>query len=37
MNDRLECLRDELRALLGAEHVIDSDEALAGLSKDFFW
>jgi FAD/FMN-containing dehydrogenase len=37
MKDRLECLRDELRALLGAEHVIDSDEALAGLSKDFFW
>ena len=37
MKNRLESLRDELRALLGAEHVIDSDEALAGLSKDFFW
>jgi FAD/FMN-containing dehydrogenase len=27
----------ELRALLGAEHVIDGGDALEGLSKDFFW
>jgi hypothetical protein len=31
MNDRLQSLRAELRALLGAEQVIDGGDALAGL------
>ena len=37
MKNRLESLRAELRALLGAEQVIDGGDALAGLSKDFYW
>jgi hypothetical protein len=37
MTEPLASLRAELRALLGAEQVIDGGDALAGLSKDFFW
>jgi FAD/FMN-containing dehydrogenase len=30
-------LRTELRALLGAEHLVESGDALETLSKDFYW
>ncbi len=32
-----ETLRTELRALLGAEHVIESGDSLETLSKDYYW
>ena len=37
MSTVLEALRAELRALVGAEHVIESGDSLETLSKDFYW
>jgi FAD/FMN-containing dehydrogenase len=34
---RIEALKSELRALVGAANLIDSGETLEALSKDFYW
>ena len=37
MADRLEPLKSDLRAAVGAANVFDSGETLESLSKDFYW
>ena len=37
MTARIEELREKLRAIVGADNVVDSGETLEALSKDFYW